>query len=232
MDLRRASAGYVGLAVVGLLGLASLVAIFTTPTPNPYPGPPNPANYIAYWHIGMAWTGAVAMFVTFVGSVQYLRHRTRFWNLLAGGSAEIGFLMMGAATIMGSLWGKAVWGTYWEFSDVRMTTMFITLFVFAGYLVVFNSTLDSEGRYTATYGVVGFVTVPITYLSTRLWSAGLHDPTIGPSGDSSGGFPFDPVAFGLSIVAITVLYVVLVSLRLRILELRDLVISETAHNEP
>jgi heme exporter protein C len=195
-------------------------------------GVENATNLVAYWHIALAWTAGVALFVTFLGSVQYLRHRTRFWNLLAGGSAEIGFLMMAAATVMGSLWGKAVWGTYWEFTDVRMTTMFITLFVFAGYLVVFNSTLDSEGRYTATYGVVGFVTVPITYLSTRLWSAGLHDPTINPDGGSGGGFPFDPVAFGLSIVAITALYVVLVSLRLRILELRDLVISETALNEP
>lgn len=227
MDVRRLSDGVVGPVVLGILGVASLVLIFGFTTTKLY-ALETPVNLIAYWHIGLAWTGGVAMVVTFLASIQYLRVRSRFWNLLAAASAEIGFLMMAAATFMGSMWGKEIWGTYWSFADVRMVTMFITLFVFAGYLVVFNSTRDSEGRYAATYGVVGFVTVPITYLSTRLWSTEFHRPTIGGNGSSGSGFPFDPVTFAVSIVAITVLYLVIVSLRVRIMELRDVVIRETA----
>ncbi len=225
MDVwRRLSDEYVVLGLLAVLGLASIVLIFGFTSSMMY-GVESAANLVAYWHIGLAWTAGIALFVTFVGSVQYLRVRQRYWNLLAAASGEIGFLMLTAAIVMGSLWASEIWGVYWSWGDVRLVTMFIAWFVYAGYLVVFNSTIDSEGRYAATYGVLGFVTIPLSFLSTRLWQPQLHNPTIGgPGGEQS---VIDPMVLVLSIVAITLLYGVIVSLRLRVFELRDIVIRES-----
>lgn len=226
MDVtRRLSEGYVVPAVLGAVGLVSIVLIFGFASTMMY-GVESPANLLAYWHISLAWTAAIALLVTFIGSVQYLRVRDRFWNLLAAASGEIGFLMLTAAIVMGSLWASEIWGVYWSWGDVRLVTMFIAWFVYAGYLVVFNSTKDSEGRYAATYGVLGFITIPLSFISTRLWQPELHSPTIGGSG--SEGTVLDPTILVVSIVAITVLYAVIVSLRLRTLELRDVVLRETS----
>lgn len=228
MDLtRRLSSGTWAPALVGLVGIVSLVLVFgftSDITIEQYVNEPIPANLIAYWHIGLAWSAGVAMFVTFLSSIQYLRTRQRFWNLLAGSSGEIGFLMLTGALIMGSIWGSVIWQTYWYWGDVRLVTMFITWFVYAGYLLVFNSTKDGEGRFAATYGTVGFVTIPLTYLSTRIWQTAFHNPTIGGGGGE--GFPFNPVTFAVAIVAIMLLYAYVTSLRTRTLMLRDRVIQE------
>jgi len=225
MDVtRRLSTGYAVPAVLAVLGIASIVLIFGFTSPMMY-GVENATNLVAYWHIALAWTAGIALFVTFIGSVQYLRTRKRFWNLLGAASGEIGFLMLTSAIVMGSLWGSVIWGVYWSWADVRMVTMFVTWFVYAGYLVVFNSTRDSEGRYAATYGVIGFVTIPLSYLSTRLWRPALHKPTIGGSG--AEGSVIDPMTLVISIVAIMVLYAVVTAMRVRVLELRDVVLRQT-----
>lgn len=225
MDVtRRLSEGYVVPGALAVFGLVSIVLIFGFTSIKMY-GVEAPANLVAYWHIGLAWTAGIALFVTFLGSVQYLRLRDRFWNLLAAASGEIGFIMLTSAIVLGSLWASEIWGVYWSWGDVRLVTMFIAWFVYAGYLVVFNSTIDSEGRYAATYGVLGFITIPLSFISTRLWQPQLHNPTIG--GPGSEGTVIDPVVLVISILAIMLLYGVIVSLRVRVLELRDIVISET-----
>lgn len=221
---RRLSDGPLVTALLAVTGLTSITLIFGFTSSQMY-GIESPANLIAYWHIALAWTAGVALFVTFLASVNYLRVRARFWNLLGAASGEIGFLMLTSAIVMGSLWGSEIWGVYWSWGDVRMVTMFIAWFVYAGYLVVFNSTKDSEGRYAATYGVLGFVTIPLSYLSTRLWQPELHNPTIGGSG--SAGTVIEPTTLVVSIVAIMLLYGLFVSVRVRLLELRDVVIRET-----
>jgi len=214
-------------ALVALAGIGSLVAIALYAPTRMY-GVESPANLIAYWHIALAWTAGVAFLVTTVASVQFLRKRERSWNLLAGASAEVGFLMLTATLVMGSLWARVIWGVYWSWSDVRLVTLFIAWFVYAGYLVVFSSTLDSEERFAAVYAILGFVTVPLSYLSTRLWQPELHTPTIGGGGESA----IDPGVLVLSILAITLLYAFLASVRVGVLECRDEVVRQRRDREP
>ncbi|HKL29432.1 MAG TPA: cytochrome c biogenesis protein CcsA [Natrialbaceae archaeon] len=214
-------------ALVALAGIGSLVAIALYAPTRMY-GVESPANLIAYWHIALAWTAGVAFLVTTLASVQFLRKRERSWNLLAGASAEVGFLMLTATLVMGSLWARVIWGVYWSWSDVRLVTLFIAWFVYAGYLVVFSSTLDSEERFAAVYAILGFVTVPLSYLSTRLWQPELHTPTIGGGGESA----IDPGVLVLSILAITLLYAFLASVRVGVLECRDEVVRQRRDREP
>jgi heme exporter protein C len=221
--VEAASRRRITVPVVGGLGLASFVVMFTMTEPLMY-DVNTPVNFIAYWHIALAWTSGIALLVTFGASAQYLRTRSRYWNLLAHSSGEVGFVFLTGTLAMGSIWGSEMWGTYWAWSDVRLVTLFITWLVYLGYLLVFTSTREGEDRYAAVYGVLGFVTIPVSYLSTRIWNPTFHSPTM--SG-STGATVIDPTALVLAILGAMGLLVYFLSLRLRTHRLMDVTLERT-----
>lgn len=201
-----------------LLGVASLSLVFGVASEVMY-GIDHGANLIAYWHISMAWVGAVALSTTFVGSLLYLRFNGRYWNRLAHSAGEIGFLFVTLTLITGSIWGKVVWNSWWEWTDVRLVTFLLVWFVYAGYLVVYSSTeRGSDEQYTAVYGVVGFLTVPLSYVSTRLWIPTFHETTLGNPQVSAN---INSLVLVVSLIAVSFLYTYLLGLRIRIHEVED-----------
>lgn len=202
-------------------GVASMVLVFGRASDTMY-GIEHGANLLAYWHIALAWVAASALGTTFIGSALYLRYRGRFWNRLAHSAGEIGFVFATLTLLLGSMWGKVVWNSWWEWTDVRLVTFLVVWFIYAGYLVVYSATeRGSDEVYAAVYGVVGFVTVPISYLSTRLWTPTFHETTVGNPQVSAN---IDPLALVTSLVAATFLYLYLVGLRIELHELEDRVI--------
>jgi heme exporter protein C len=202
-------------------GVASLVLVFGFASEAMY-GVRNGANLIAYWHISVAWSSAVALSATFVGSALYLRYGGRFWNRLAHSAGELGFLFATMTLITGSIWGKVIWNSWWEWSDVRLVTFLIVWFIYAGYLAVYAATENSsDEKYASVYGVVGFVTVPVSYMATRLWTPTFHTTTVGnPEVEAN----IDPLALVVSIVAVMLLYAYLMSVRIELHELEDKVL--------
>lgn len=199
-------------------GVVSMVLVFGVASDTMY-GIEHGANLIAYWHIAMAWTSALALSATFVGSGLYLRYGGRFWNRLAHSAGEIGFLLATLTLATGSIWGRVVWNSWWEWTDVRLVTFLIVWLIYAGYLIVYASTENTgDERFAAVYGVVGFVTVPISYTATRLWTPTFHETTIANSEVSAN---IDPLALVVSIVAVTLLYTYLMALRIELHELED-----------
>ncbi|SEF98487.1 cytochrome c biogenesis protein CcsA [Halobellus limi] len=199
-------------------GLLSMVLVFGFASDTMY-GIEHGANLLAYWHISLAWVAAAALGSTFVGSALYLRYRGPFWSRLAHSSGELGFLFATLTLLLGSAWGRVIWNSWWEWTDVRLVTFLIVWFIYAGYLVVHSATDAQSGdRYAAVYGVVGFVTVPLSYASTRLWTPTFHETTIGNSGVSAN---IDPLTLVVTLVAATFLYLYLVGIRIRIHELEQ-----------
>ena len=94
----------------------------------------------------------------------------RALGLIARANAEIGTLFTTLVLVTGSLWGRPVWGAWWAW-DARMTTTLILWFIYVGYLLLRSYTGRSEGgaRTAAVLGIVGFVDVPIDYLSITWW---------------------------------------------------------------
>ena len=79
---------------------------------------------IFYFHVSFAWTGFVAFFGTFVGSVMYLIRKKRFWDILAVSSAEIGIAFCLVVLTTGPIWARPVWGAWWTW-DPRLVTFLI-----------------------------------------------------------------------------------------------------------
>ena len=103
-------------AVVVSLAATAFMALVGAPTDAEQ----GDAQRLMYLHVPAAWLAYLAFTVTAIASVLWLLPRTRSttWDLLAGASAEIGVLFTGLTLAMGSIWGKPIWGSWWEW-DAR-----------------------------------------------------------------------------------------------------------------
>jgi heme exporter protein C len=81
--------------------------------------------------------------------------------------------------VTGSLWGKPIWGVYWQL-DPRITTTLILFLIFSAYLIARKSTsLDSDklARFCSIYAIIGFLDIPLIHMSVRWWRT-LHPQPI------------------------------------------------------
>jgi heme exporter protein C len=74
----------------------------------------------------------------------------------------------------GALWGKPTWGTWWVW-DARLTSELILLFLYIGYLSLYNAIDDQRKALKASslLAIIGVVNVPIIYFSVKWWNT-LH----------------------------------------------------------
>lgn len=199
-----------------LLGLAALAAVVAGNAVGLFVVPADAlqgeVQRLMYVHVPTAWVGMLAFFVVFVMSVLYLIQRDPRWDMAAASSAEIGVLFTAVTLVLGSLWGKPTWGVWWTW-DPRLTTTAILLVIYVGYLAVRSFAEDPEkrARWAAVVGIVGFVDVPIVYLSVYWWRT-LHQPPTTPRSIA----PEMLVALLLNLLAFTLVYAYLMARRYRL----------------
>ena len=174
---------------------------------------------IFYFHVASSWTGYLALFVTFVAGVVYLRRREYVWDALGHSSAEIGWIFITGGILTGSIWAKTTWGVWWTW-DPRLTTSAVLWLAYASYLILRQSMEDAElrARVGAVYGIVAFVSVPMNFMAIRWWRAA-HPLVLESSG--SGLAPSMLRVLIFCVVSFTVFYFVVVSLRFRLEETSD-----------
>ena len=187
-----------GWAALGLFALTNAWAVAAS-EPDRMMGH---LQKIMYAHVPTAWTAFVAFFVVFVASIAYLWTRRDRWDHLALASAEVGTLLTAITLVLGSIWGKPTWGVWWTW-DPRLTTTAIMLMIYAGYLALraFVDERERAARWAAVVGILGFVNVPIVYMSVRWWRT-LHQVQSSPrSMDST-------YLVGLLVNSVAILFVV------------------------
>jgi len=187
---------------------------------------------IFYFHVAVDWVGFLAFFVTLAASVAYLRTHERKWDIVGMSSVEIGalFLTMGAVT--GSLWARPVWNTWWTW-DARLTTVAITWLVYLAYLMLRGAIDDPQrrARFSAVYGIVSFVTVPLTFASVFFLRT-IHPALFATSTAAQGRMQFETglasarmgMTLTFCVIAFTVLYVALLRSRIRLERMADRVV--------
>ena len=182
---------------------------------------------LLYLHVPTAWLAMYVSFgVTTLASVLYLwkRTRSRFWDLTAGASAEIGVLFLGLTLLIGSIWGRITWGVWWTW-DARLTTTAVLFVLYLGYLAVRKvpASPEVQSRRAAIVAIAAFLDVPIVHYAVEWWRT-LHQ-------EASLGSPrrvLDPQIGGtmawtlfLGVVAFTLLYCWLMAHRFRLAWLED-----------
>jgi heme exporter protein C len=216
-----------GEMVLGWLSLAALAvsAIMSLAVAPPDADQGN-VQRLMYIHVPAAWLAYLSFAVVFVASIAYLATRKSRWDRMAAASAEVGVLFTTLTIVLGSLWGKPVWGTWWTW-DPRLTTTAILLLIYVGYLAVrrLPDSQNRRARWAAVVGIVGFVDVPIVHLSVTWWR-GLHQ---GPTIRLLQAPTIAPVmlaALLVGVLAFTLAYLYLMALRLRVGRLEDRAVAE------
>jgi len=215
------------LAALSVAGLAAaaIMALVVAPADRAPPQGQGDLYRLMYVHVPSAWLAYLCFAVVFVASIAYLRTGRSRWDRLAAASAEIGVVFTALAIVLGSIWGKPAWGTWWTW-DPRLTTTVILLLIYVGYLAVRKLTDNPRrrGRWAAVVGIVGFADVPIVHLSVTWWR-GLHQ---GPSVKlpSVTLAPIMLTTLLVAVAAFTVLYLYLLALRLRVGRLEERAVAE------
>lgn len=178
---------------------------------------------IMYVHVPSAWLAYLSFGVTAIGGAMYLAKKSLFWDLVAGASAEIGVVFCALALVTGSLWGRNTWGTYWEWTDVRIVTTLVLLLLYVGYLAVRRIPAEprERARRAAVLGIVAALNIPIVRFSVDWWAdRTLHQKATVKLGDTElDGLMLFSLFFGL--LLFTLAYVWLLVHRFRIAWLEE-----------
>ena len=180
---------------------------------------------IFYFHVSTAWVGMLSFLVAAIAGVIYLRKATRKWDVVGLSAIEIGIVFSFIAVVSGSIWARPIWNTWWTW-DPRLTTVTIMLLIYAAYLMLRAGIDDPNrrARFGAVYAIVGFLSVPLTFFSARLFRT-IHPVVVGTNQPgATGAFDMTPKmlqAFLFSLAVFTLLFVVLLWHRIRLGELAD-----------
>src|SRR6266511_2963908 len=125
-----------GERALAVLAVAALVAsAMTSRVVSPPDVEQGTFIRLMYVHVPSAWVAYLSFGVVFIASIAYLRTKRTRWDRLAAASAEVGVLFTALTIVLGSIWAKPVWGTWWTW-DPRLTTTAIMLLIYVGYLAV------------------------------------------------------------------------------------------------
>jgi len=129
---------------------------------------------ILYIHVPAAWMAMLIYLVMAFWAVWGWMLNARMASIYARALAPTGALMTLLSLVTGSLWGLPTWGTWWVW-DARLTTQFILLLLYLGYIGL-TASIDDFRRGSnagALLALVGVVNVPLIYFSVRWWNT-LH----------------------------------------------------------
>ena len=130
---------------------------------------------IIYVHVPAAYLSIMAYMIMAVSGGIGLIWRIKLSHAVAAAAAPLGAAFTFLALATGSIWGRPMWGTWWEWGDPRLTSELILLFLYFGYMAL-RSAIDDTAKAdkaSAVLALVGVVNVVIVHFSVEWWSS-LH----------------------------------------------------------
>jgi heme exporter protein C len=166
---------------------------------------------VFYFHVATAWVGMLGFMVAMVVGIIYLRTQNLKWDAAGLAAIEISLVFFFLAIILGSIWARPIWNTWWTW-DPRLTTATIVELIYAAYLMLRQGIEDPDrrARFGAVYAILGSVSIPLTFISIRLLRT-IHPVVIGDSDPSAeGGFDMTPKmlqTFFFSLLTFSIIFI-------------------------
>jgi heme exporter protein C len=210
------NSGYVKAAIAAVaLMIAAAAAIFLYAPTDALQGP---VQRIFYLHVSAAIAAYGCFAVVLVGGMIYLRNGSLVADRFARAGALVGLVFTTVTLVMGMLWAKPIWGTYWTW-DARLTSTLVLWIIYAGYLLVRRLAEPGRqaARFAAVVGIFGFIDVPVVHFSVTWWRTVHPGPII-----VNDALPPEMLAtFFFTMACTIVLAAVMIGIRYRIETLTD-----------
>ncbi|TMF48971.1 MAG: cytochrome C assembly protein [Chloroflexi bacterium] len=177
-----------------------------------------PVQRIFYLHVSSAIAAYGCFAVVLVGGIIYLRNESPVADRFARAGALVGVVFTTVTLVMGMLWAKPIWGSFWTW-DARLTSTLVLWIIYAGYLLVRRLAEPGRqaARIAAVVGIFGFIDVPVVHFSVTWWRTQHPGPIV-----VNNALPAEMLATFLFTLACTlVLAAVLIAIRYRIETLLD-----------
>lgn len=175
---------------------------------------------VFYFHVSAGWVGMVSFFVAAVAGILYLIKRDNRYDRVEIAAVEIGIAFTMINVITGAIWARPIWNAWWTW-DPRLTTATIMELVYFAYLMLRSGIEEPErrARFGAVYAIVGFLSVPLTFFSIRLFRT-IHPVVIGSNDPgAAGAFDMTPKmtqTFMFSLLTFTIIFITLLWHRIRL----------------
>jgi heme exporter protein C len=204
-------------AAIGAVALMLLAAgaIFLYAPTDALQGP---VQRIFYLHVSSAITAFACFAVVLLGGIVYLRSESLAADRLARSGALVGVVFTTVTLVMGMLWAKPIWNTFWTW-DARLTSTLVLWIIYAGYLLVRRLAEPGRqaARIAAVVGIFGFIDVPVVHFSVTWWRTVHPGPVI-----ARDALPPEMLAtFLFTMVCTLTLAAVMIAIRYRIETLMD-----------
>jgi len=152
-----------------------------------------PADYqqgdsfrILYIHVPAAWMSLFVYALMALYAVIALVWHIKLCEVLAMACAPIGALFTFVTLATGSIWGKPMWGTWWDW-DPRLTSELVLLFLYLG-VIGLNTAIEDRraaARAAGFLAIVGVVLLPVIRYSVEWWNSLHQGATIKLFGEST-----------------------------------------------
>jgi heme exporter protein C len=131
---------------------------------------------IMFIHVPAAWLAMFGWSIMSVSAFGTLVWKHPLADVSAKAAAPIGAAFTFLCLVSGSLWGRPMWGTYWEW-DARLTSVLILFLMYLGVMALWRAVEDPAraARAAAILTLVGAVNLPIIKFSVDWWNT-LHQP--------------------------------------------------------
>ena len=170
----RMAPGFIlGFGVIGILLIlwGTYAGLFLAPIDYQQ----KDAFRIIYVHVPAAYLSMMGYSIMAIATGIGLIWRMKLAHAVAAATAPIGAWFTFVALATGSIWGRPMWGTWWEWGDPRLTSELLMLFLYFGYIAL-RSAIDDTAKAdksSAVLALVGGVNIPIIHYSVTWWTS-LH----------------------------------------------------------
>jgi len=208
--------------VTALMLLAATALVFFY---APFEAVMGQVQKVFYFHVASGWVGMLSFMTAAAAGIIYLMRGSSNWDIVGVAAVEIGIAFSFINIVTGSIWARPIWNTWWTW-DPRLTTATIMLLIYLAYLMLRSGIEDPNrrARFGAVYAIVGFVSVPLTFFSARLFRT-IHPVVIGSNQPGAeGSFDMTPLmlqVFLFSLLTFTVVYADLLWHRIRLGKLAE-----------
>ncbi|MBI2268862.1 MAG: cytochrome c biogenesis protein CcsA [Bacteroidetes bacterium] len=183
-----------------------------------------------YFHVTMWFGMMIILTVSLCYSILYLGRSDIKNDIIAVEAANVSVLLGTLGLVTGSLWARYTWGAWWT-NDPQLNGAAVTMLAYLAYVLLRNSIDDEQkrARISAVYNIFAYVMM-VVFIGIIPKFTGVDSLHPGKGGNPGfNSYDLDTslrVVFYPAIVGWTLLAVWIMSLRIRIKNIQQILINK------